>query len=101
VAEITECSPAEQQRVRCLLLDRRDPSTIIPNHSPHAAHVARTPCASADSSALIMREQTEGHTQMAADRWVRVAKDIFNGAEVGGKIVGYDYGAATAVFSRS
>ena len=37
----------EQQRVRCGALERRDPSTIIPNTSPHAAHVARAPSATA------------------------------------------------------
>ena len=40
---------AQQQRVRCRPLDARDPSTIIPNHHPHAAHVARTPSASTHS----------------------------------------------------
>ena len=39
----------QQQRVRCRALDRRDPSTIIPNHPQHTAHVARTPSASTHS----------------------------------------------------
>ena len=48
-AEAACGSCAQQQRVRCRALDRRDPSTIIPNHPPHTAHVARTPSASTHS----------------------------------------------------
>ena len=41
VLEITVRAAADQQKVRCRALDRRDPSTIIPNNSPPAARVAR------------------------------------------------------------
>ena len=47
--EITVRAAAQQQKVCCRALDRRDPSTIIPNNLPHTAHVARTPSASTDS----------------------------------------------------
>ena len=48
-ADITRRGRALQQRVRGRALEGRDPPTIIPNHPPHTAHVARTPSASADS----------------------------------------------------
>ena len=43
VLEVARGDRAQQQRVRCWALDARDPSTIIPNHHPHTAHVACTP----------------------------------------------------------
>ena len=49
VLEVARGDRAQQQRVRCWALDARDPSTIIPNHHPHTAHVACTPSASTDS----------------------------------------------------
>ena len=49
LANITRRDRAHQQRVRFRALDRRDPSTIMPNHPLHTAHVARTPSASARS----------------------------------------------------
>ena len=49
VLEAARGGRAHQQRVRCRALDARDPSTIIPNHHPHTAHVARTPSASTGS----------------------------------------------------
>ena len=48
-AETTRRSRAHHHRVRWRALECRDPSTIIPNHHPHTAHVACTPSASTDS----------------------------------------------------
>ena len=47
--ETTRRAAAEQLRARRCVLERRDPSIILPNHPPHAAHAARTPSTSADS----------------------------------------------------
>ena len=49
LANITRRDRAHQQRVRFRALDRRDPSTMMPNHPLHTARVARTPSASARS----------------------------------------------------
>ena len=43
VARTAVRSRAQQQRVRCRALDRRDPSTIIPNTPTPAARVACAP----------------------------------------------------------
>ncbi len=40
---------AQQQQVRFRALNPRDPSTIIPNNSPPAARVARTPIPTTDA----------------------------------------------------
>ena len=49
LANITRRDRAHQQRVRFRALDRRDPSTMMPNHPLHTARVARMPSASARS----------------------------------------------------
>ena len=47
--ETTRRGTAQQQRVRSHALERREPSTILPNHPPHIAHIASAPNARADS----------------------------------------------------
>ena len=46
--ETTQRGTAQQQRVRSHALERREPSTILPNHPPHIAHIASAPNARAD-----------------------------------------------------
>ena len=66
-ADITRRGRALQQRVRWRALERRDPSTIIPNHPPHAALAARTPSASAHS--LCSFAACAGCVSMDGGRW--------------------------------
>ena len=49
VPEMAVRARAQQQRVRCRALDRRDPSTIIPNTPAPATRVACTPKPTADA----------------------------------------------------
>ena len=49
VPEMAVRSCVQQQRVRCRALDRRDPSTIIPNTPTPAVRVARTPKPTTDA----------------------------------------------------
>ena len=68
VPEMAVRGRAQQQRVRCRALDRRDPSTIIPN-TPKPAHALLELCAQPHHSRSLLVCCTR---RQALHRWRRL-----------------------------